>query len=166
MFREFRMHCTSMSLELREEDELPYLAVVSHWISSVPLWNLTEASKTKLGVSVFLVEQFPSWNVAHQQYLRSLVQEYCPCCGWMDCMPHLGMLSLQTGRLVSTRYYKASSLQECITAMLNPVISPDRPSLAYREPAADHTPRYAQSWKQLSGLSVALFLRLLFSPIS
>lgn len=31
LFRQFRMHCTSMGLELRrEEDELPYLAVVSH----------------------------------------------------------------------------------------------------------------------------------------
>lgn len=97
-------------------------------------------------VSVLLVKQFPSWNVAHQQYLRSLLHwvprdlwGYCPCCQWMDCMPHSGMLSLQTGRLVSTRYYKASSLQECITAVLNPVISPGRPGLACRRLPADYT---------------------------
>lgn len=47
--------------------------------------------------------------------------------------------------------------------MVNPIVSPERPGWAYREPTADHTPRYAQS---LSGLTVALFLRLLFSPVS
>lgn len=80
-------------------------------------------------------------------------------------MPHSGMLSLQTGRLVSTRYYRASSFQECVTAVLSPVISSERPGLASSEPAADRTPRYAQNWKQLSGLTVALFLSVLLSPI-
>lgn len=73
------------------------LAVVSHWISSVPL---LKPVKLNLVVSVLLVERFPCWNVAHQQYLGSLVHSvphdpwgYCPCCEWMDCMPHSGAVS-------------------------------------------------------------------------
>lgn len=69
----------------------PILAVVSHWISSVPS---RKPVKLNFVVSVLLVEHFPSWNVAHQQYLRSLVYSvphdlwgYCPFCEWMDCMP-------------------------------------------------------------------------------
>lgn len=45
------VHCASIGKrqELRrEEGELPYVTAVGHWISSVPLWNLTEASETEL----------------------------------------------------------------------------------------------------------------------
>lgn len=144
------------------------------WSATELVQTLCETSlkpvKLNFVVSILLVEHFPSWNVAHQQYLRSLVHAvphdlwgYCPCCGWMDCMPHWGMLSLQTDSCV---YKVLQDIQPSGVYYSCAEPSPERPGLAYREPTADHTPRYAQSWKQLSGLTVALFLSFLFSPIS
>lgn len=144
-------------------------------------WSATELVQSFCGtslklvelnfvVSVLLVEQFPSWNVAHQQYLRSLVHSvphdlwgYCHAVsGWTACLIQGCCLCRQVDSCLQgiTRHpvFK-SALQLCW-------ISPERPGLAYRQLTADHTPRYAQSWKQLLGLTVALFLRLLFSLLS
>lgn len=51
--------------------EQPYLSVVSHWISSVALWNLIW-SQLNFVCIVLLVKQFPSWCVARQQYIMGL----------------------------------------------------------------------------------------------
>lgn len=84
---------------------------ILQWSATELVQSLCETSlkpvKVNFVVSILLVEHFPSWNIAHQQYLRSLVHSVpldlwgcCPCCEWMDCMPHSGMLSLQTGGLM------------------------------------------------------------------
>lgn len=65
---------------------------------------------------------------------------------WIDGLPHSGMLPLQRDRFRCVPgIMGAPSFQRYIIAVLNPVISP---GLACRERAADHTPRYAQGWKQ------------------
>lgn len=63
---------------------------------------------------------------------------------WIDGLPHSCMLPLQTDRFTCLLgIMGVPSFQRSIVAVLNPVISPARPGLACREPAADHTPRYA-----------------------
>lgn len=84
---------------------------ILQWSATELVQSLCETSlkpvKLNFVVSVLLVERFPSWNVSHQQYLRPLVHwvpfdlwGYWPCCEGMDCVPHSGALSLQTGRLM------------------------------------------------------------------
>lgn len=149
---------------------------VLQWPAMELVQSLCETSlkpvKLNVVVSVLLVEQFPSWNVAHQQY-RNLRCTQCLMTsggiayavnGWIACLiqgrclcKQVSVYKIWQGIQFSRVYYSCAEPT---------VLSPQRPGLAYREPGADRTPRYAQSWKELSGLTVALVLRLLFSPVS
>lgn len=148
---------------------------ILQWSATEIVQSFCETSlkpvKLNFVVSVLLVEQFSSWNVAHQQYLKSLVHSvphvlwgYCPCCEWVDCRPHLGMLSLQTGRLMSTRYYKASSLQECITA--EPSCKSWKTWFGLQRTSCRPHTRICSELETVVCLTIVLFLRLLFSPLS